>query len=222
MTCVACVACVTCVACATCVTHAYICNYLRYTRLRMLLPALHMLHTLLALHHAPCATSRFYQEPAKISATLLHAFLVPTAHALHAAYPRQFRKLLRVMHAKYIPRLREARICGTGGTADGAEERAAVSVLDSFIERTLKAISPGGAGLVEPEASQMLIVKVRRTAVTATTTMILLLLFSMMMMVMMMVTTMRSRRREDAPVNSQVVRCVRTQRRGVMCCRPVP
>ncbi|KAL1521372.1 hypothetical protein AB1Y20_021038 [Prymnesium parvum] len=97
------------------------------------------------------------QKPQRISASLLHAFLVPTAHALHASYPRQFRKVLRVMQDKYIPKLRET-VCGGEGTEHGAEERGAVSVLESFVEEALAAIA-GGRGPEVPKAADMLVFK---------------------------------------------------------------
>ena len=45
------------------------------------------------------------QKPQRISATLLLAFLKPTAHALARAYPRQFVKLLQLVKSSFVPRV---------------------------------------------------------------------------------------------------------------------
>lgn len=46
------------------------------------------------------------QKPQRISATILLAFLKPSAHALGRAYPRQFPKLLRLIDSSYVPKVR--------------------------------------------------------------------------------------------------------------------
>lgn len=81
-------------------------------------------------------------KPQRISASVLHSFLTPTSPSLYAAYPRQFRKLLRAMQAKYIPLLRRV-VGGEEGSEVGVEERAAISVLESYVETTLAAIASG-------------------------------------------------------------------------------
>lgn len=45
------------------------------------------------------------QRPQRITATILLAFLKPTAHTLVEAYPRQLPKLLRFIHTVYVPQV---------------------------------------------------------------------------------------------------------------------
>ena len=48
---------------------------------------------------------------------------------------------------------------GADGSDQGAEERAAISVLLGTVETTLHAISPGGGGLQEPAHADMITFK---------------------------------------------------------------
>ena len=57
-------------------------------------------------------------------------------HALRAAYPRQLVKLFRLVIDKYIPLL-QALAGGGEGADKGAEERQAISVLQSWLEDAL-------------------------------------------------------------------------------------
>lgn len=75
---------------------------------------------------------------------------------LAAAYPRQFRKLLRFLRVGYLPAL-EALV-GASATqgANGAEERGALAVLTSWVEDTLAALHRDGGKLrPPPDATEM-------------------------------------------------------------------
>ena len=75
------------------------------------------------------------QRPRPITATLLLAFLKPTAHLLGAAYPKQFPKLLRFVKESYLVQVGEM-VKRLGD--DAAEERAGMRLLSDYVDTTLK------------------------------------------------------------------------------------
>ena len=122
------------------------------------------------------------QRPRPITATLLLAFLKPTAHVLAAAYPTQFPKLLRfvketcaplpallcpadgwlsprirAMPPTPLPRYRPdkvAEMCDRLGD-DAAEERAGMRLLDSYVDTTLKELRRNQGKLPPPDEADM-------------------------------------------------------------------
>ena len=81
------------------------------------------------------------QQPQRITATLLLAFLKPCAHVLAARYKVQFVKLLRFIHGDYLTMTQTVVDAADG--AQGADERAALAVLRSWAENTLRLLSHG-------------------------------------------------------------------------------
>jgi hypothetical protein len=73
---------------------------------------------------------------------------------LASAYPRQFRKLLRFLQQHYLLSLES--LVGASATqgATGAEERAALAVLSSWVEDTQAALLRGRLR-PEPDATEM-------------------------------------------------------------------
>ena len=71
------------------------------------------------------------QRPQRVTATILLAFLKPSAHALAATYPRQLPKLLRFVAEVYVVRIAELL-----QKEDLPEERAALSNLTTWLEAT--------------------------------------------------------------------------------------
>ena len=78
--------------------------------------------------------------PGSITATILLAFLKPCAHALHAAYPKQFPKLLAFLQNEYITKIRD-KVSRQG---DPAEEKAARVNLESWLTDTNVLLAKGG------------------------------------------------------------------------------
>lgn len=97
------------------------------------------------------------QKPQRITATVLLAFLKPTAHLLAKRYPRQFAKLLAFLRTTYRELLRAvvdgATTAGVSG-GQGAEERAALAVLDSWLDDTAHELERRGR-LRPPEEKAM-------------------------------------------------------------------
>jgi len=97
------------------------------------------------------------QKPQRITATILLSFLKPTAHVLAATYRRQFRKLLSFLRETYLPMLKavvdQASSAGVSG-GQGAEERAALAVLDAWLGEALTELERKGR-LRPPEEKQM-------------------------------------------------------------------
>mmetsp|Transcript_45603 Transcript_45603/g.119779 ORF Transcript_45603/g.119779 Transcript_45603/m.119779 type:complete len:534 (-) Transcript_45603:255-1856(-) len=79
------------------------------------------------------------QPPAGVTATTLLAFLKPSAHALLAAYPRQFPKLLRFLSTTYSAKI-HAKF---DGAEKPPEEQAAIMTLDAWVKDTLKLLGSG-------------------------------------------------------------------------------
>jgi len=79
------------------------------------------------------------QAPRPITATILLAFLKPSAHALHTAYPRQFTKLLRFLASTYSSKI-HAKV---DGPDKSPEEQAAIMTLDSWLSETIAALGRG-------------------------------------------------------------------------------
>jgi len=77
------------------------------------------------------------QPPRQITATLLLAFLKPSAHALLAAYPKQFPKLLRFLASTYSAKI-HAKV---DGSDKPPEEQAALMTLDSWLKDTLAGLT---------------------------------------------------------------------------------
>jgi len=94
------------------------------------------------------------QAPQRITATLLLAFLQPSAHALAEAYPRQFRKLLSFVNDVYVVKIQAV----VDGDSKLAEEQAALSTLRTFVGGALKTLA-SGRPLPRPTESEMLIFK---------------------------------------------------------------
>ena len=69
---------------------------------------------------------------------MLHAFLVPTARALHDAYPRQFRKLLRYVKLKYVPLLKQVALALTR------------RLMRAQFQRRSRALPVGGGACMSP------------------------------------------------------------------------
>ena len=88
--------------------------------------------------------------PGNITATILLAFLKPCAHALHAAYPTQFPKLLAFLEKDYKARI-HVKVSGQGSPA---EESAALVNLDSWLKDTNKLLAKGGR-FPEPKEADM-------------------------------------------------------------------
>jgi len=93
------------------------------------------------------------QKPQRITATVLLAFLKPTAPMLASHYTRQFGKLLRFVKAEYVPRLRSLveTLAAKAGSNSVVEERAAVAVLETWLDGTLTAFVQGRGQLPPPE-----------------------------------------------------------------------
>ena len=89
------------------------------------------------------------QRPQRVTATILLAFLKPSAHALGAAYPRQFGKLLRLLSTGLC-----AKLHALIDKEDLPEERAALSNLETWLENALASLRQGQP-LTEPEDAQM-------------------------------------------------------------------
>jgi nucleoporin GLE1 len=93
------------------------------------------------------------QKPHRISATILLAFLKPSAHALARAYPRQFPKLLRTIDSAYIPKI-HALI----DAADAPEEQAALSNFKTWLANALAELA-ARRPLKEPAEAEMPVFK---------------------------------------------------------------
>ena len=72
-----------------------------------------------------------HHQAQRITPTLLLAFLKPSAHMLARRYPRQTEKLLRFLATDYWLSV-ESLLAASSG-ASGAEERAALAVLSSWL-----------------------------------------------------------------------------------------
>ena len=84
------------------------------------------------------------QKPQRITSTLLLAFLRPCAHVLASRYKPQFTKLIRFLHEKYLPMLTTTTDGARGADGSGgAEERAALANLSTWLETTTKLLSHG-------------------------------------------------------------------------------
>ena len=84
------------------------------------------------------------QKPQRITSTLLLAFLRPCAHVLASRYKAQFCKLIRFLHDKYLPMLVVTTDGARGADGSGgAEERAALANLTTWLETTMKLLSHG-------------------------------------------------------------------------------
>jgi len=115
------------------------------------------------------------QKPQRVSCTVLLAFLKPVAHALtqvcprvqtqltsscHAdgfslqVYPRQFPKLLRLARSSFVSKVHSL----IDAVEDAAEERAALSNLETWLDATLKELNAGRA-LTEPPEADMPVFK---------------------------------------------------------------
>jgi len=81
------------------------------------------------------------QKAQRITPTLLLAFLKPSAHMLARRYPRQTEKLLRFLATDYLLSV-ESLLAASSG-ASGAEERAALAVLSSWLKETREALRCG-------------------------------------------------------------------------------
>ena len=77
------------------------------------------------------------QKPRMITATILLAFLKPSAHAL-AAYPRQFGKLLRHCRGVFV-----AKMHALVDKAEAPEEKAALSNLETWLDGALDGLAAG-------------------------------------------------------------------------------
>ena len=88
--------------------------------------------------------------PGSITATILLAFLKPCAHALHAAYPKQFPKLLAFLQNEYITKIRD-KVSRQG---DPAEEKAARVNLESWLIDTSALLAKRGC-VPEPKEADM-------------------------------------------------------------------
>ena len=89
------------------------------------------------------------QKPKLVTPTILLAFLKPSAHALAAAYPRQFGKLLRHCRTVFVPKL-HALI----DNADKPEEKAALMTLEGWLDKGLAELA-AGRPLVIPSEAEM-------------------------------------------------------------------
>ena len=89
------------------------------------------------------------QRPQRITATIVLAFLRPTAHVLAAAYPRQFHKLLRLLANVYSPKIHSL----VDGKDQPPEEQAAISNLDTWVGEALKKLE--GALIGAPPDADM-------------------------------------------------------------------
>jgi hypothetical protein len=85
-------------------------------------------------------------SPGSITATILLAFLKPCAHALHAAYPKQFPKLLTFLQTTYLAKIRD-KVSGQGNAAD---ETAALVNLESWFALLAK-----GGRVPKPKEADM-------------------------------------------------------------------
>jgi nucleoporin GLE1 len=90
------------------------------------------------------------RKPETITATILLAFLKPSAHALLRTYPRQFPKLLRLIRHAYLPRM-EAEV----NEKDEAEGKAALSNLTTWLDSTLQTIERQGPSASLPDPPEM-------------------------------------------------------------------
>jgi len=88
--------------------------------------------------------------PGNITATILLAFLKPCAHALHAAYPTQFPKLLTFLETTYKAKIHD-KVSGQGHPA---EEEAARVNLVSWLADTNALLAKGGR-VPEPKEADM-------------------------------------------------------------------
>jgi len=88
--------------------------------------------------------------PGNITATILLAFLKPCAHALHAAYPTQFPKLLTFLETTYKAKIHD-KVSGQGHPA---EEEAARVNLVSWLTDTNALLAKGGR-VPEPKEADM-------------------------------------------------------------------
>ena len=89
------------------------------------------------------------QRPQRITATILLAFLKPSAHALAASYPRQFGKLLRHISTDVV-----RKIHALIDQADAPEEKAALSNLETWLENTHAGLRQGRP-IPEPAEMEM-------------------------------------------------------------------
>ena len=88
--------------------------------------------------------------PGSITATILLAFLKPCAHALHAAYPTQFPKLLTFLETTYKAKIHD-KVSGQGHLS---EEEAACVNLVSWLTDTNALLAKGGR-VPEPKEADM-------------------------------------------------------------------
>ena len=89
------------------------------------------------------------QAPQRITSTILLAMLKPSAYALGMIYPRQFSKLLRFTKTDYCAKMDGIVAASTGPSGRGAEERAAMALLQNWLQDTLTSID-SGQGLQAP------------------------------------------------------------------------
>ena len=75
--------------------------------------------------------------------------LKPSAYALGMIYPRQFSKLLRFTKTDYCAKMDGIVAASTGPSGRGAEERAAMALLQNWLQDTLTSID-SGQGLQAP------------------------------------------------------------------------